>query len=895
MRIDRMHYDIRFKKIDGFHVRKGLKQKGSSTKYFTTYVRMIGLMIFLLFFISPFVQAEGTLIDPDHLLTAEEAQDIEHLLQPFSYPLTLRLAERAEGAMPDWFEGIVREQKPQDNAIVILYIDEDHSFWPYVGDAWVAHGYDTIWLKDKLNQYASPALKSDGLSRALTMLLYELPADLPWTMDGASPASPEHGLPNDPAAQNANHAPTPSNKGLGWIGFIAIAVFVLMLISFIFLLFYRRKLRHEVHVLKTLLEHKEKDVNALSAHVQHLKTLREKEPANVVDAVEANRHSALEHLLDQYQKRLLPDMLEVLEQALERLNLFRVFAAAEDIAYVKEETGTLQEFIQRVSKETRFNAASFKASALDKDDVHDVEAPKMGDAPALSLAARLTSTDEHKQGGADGALSFSEPSLDTRHDEAHVIDGGVFAQDASFTSQTDEKHHRVSDINAQRIELQPDFENLDVWHQRLEMRLSQMAAQSGMSFQRLRALLDDLSKQRETLVQSFAASIQEASHQNTRRDADLQDGLNVRLQSYRESLAALERAYQKLEDEMLAADRLIEMIEVRLPEAMKALEMRYQGIVRKASFANAPQIERELKAMKSRWHALIPLWAEGAFDVVEHEIQIMQSSLETLHAWLDEEEALRRGVDQALEQYAIREEALRQQFSQFIERNKKLERLMDMAETDLSSTIRTFEKALANVQSQRKLCLQYIEEARFQLAWAVLETIQEAIHTLDEQAQNIEAALTSLEGFEKYARTTLRRLDDRLREIEQHMARRFLTAEILAVDEARDAAERALDALRLLLDRFPLPYSSIQEAMAVAETSVDQYAKQATETLEDASYAEAVIHRLNRFRLHDPHIGRYVMQAENCFRDHAFKKARFYAEKAWHEAEKRKKLEDHVR
>lgn len=883
MRIDRIHYYIRFKKIDGFNTKKALKQKGSSTKYFNTkyfktYVRIVGLMFFLLFFTSPFVQAEGTLVDPDHLLTAEEAHDIGSLLQPYSYALTLRLAERAEGAMPDWFEGIVREQQPGDNGIVILYIDEDHSFWPYVGASWASHGYDAIWLKDKLNQYASPALKSDGLSRALTMLLYELPTDLPWTMDGASSAGSEYDLQSDQTLQDAGNAPMQSNKSLGWLGLSVIVVFVFMLISFTFLLLYRRKLRHEVHVLKTLLKHKEKDVLALSEHVQNLKTLRAQESMHVVDAVEANRHSALEHLLEQYQKRLLPDMLEALEQALERLHLFRVFAAAEDIAYVKEETGTLQEFIQRVSKETHF------------------EAPKTVDENRLlAMVEGPPSNDERTPAERDGTGSMSEPILHTPVDASHVDDERLPVQDAPLTFRPDENHHAASDINAQRLELQPIFENLDAWHQRLEMRLSQMAAQSGMSFQRLRQWLDDLSKQRVTLEQSIETSIHAASNPNHRRAAHQQDDLADYVQSYRESIEALEHAYQKLEDEMLAGDRLIEMIEVRLPEAMKAVEMRYQGIVRKASFANAPQIERELKAIKNRWHALIPLWAEGAFDVVEHEIQTIQSSLETLHALLDEEESLRRGVDQALEQYVIREEALRQQLAQFIERNKKLERLMDMAETDLFSTIRTFEKALGNVQSQRKLCLQYIEEARFQLAWAVLETIQEAIRALDEQAKNIEASLTSLEGFEKYARSMLRRLDDRLREIEQHMARRFLTAEMLAVDEARNEAERALDALRLLLDRFPLPYHSIQEAIAVSESSVAQYATQATETLEDASYAEAVIHRLNRFRLHDPHIGRYVMQAENCFRDHAFKKARFYAEKAWDEAEKRKKLGDHVR
>ncbi|MBE3595786.1 MAG: hypothetical protein IMW86_01935 [Hydrogenibacillus sp.] len=353
------------------------------------------------------------------------------------------------------------------------------------------------------------------------------------------------------------------------------------------------------------------------------------------------------------------------------------------------------------------------------------------------------------------------------------------------------------------------------------------------------------------------------------------------------SEAALEKELEALRAALSDADAQSEAIEFRLPQAIKAREARLSALERTGKVEDAETYRRALQAAKARWDKMWPLWADGDLEAVRAEINAVWQALAELDERLKAEEQARRGVDQAFlaEQEAL--EGHRETLQTIEETIQKLRErlLLDEAVLQehrqaLAAALKTYETAFLTVD-------RLLREGHFLLAENALSDLRAERQAFEAAFQRLASEVQAFTGWETEVRRTIEAHRARIALARQNLARAFLDAAEFGFEKRLAHAAGLLDRTLLLLDHRPIAVSTVESALKEATTAADAIVKDVDQTIDDARRAESIIARLNRFRLHEPDIGRFLMQAENCYRDRDFAKARAYAERALSAAEKK--------
>ncbi|PTQ54837.1 MAG: Chromosome partition protein smc [Hydrogenibacillus schlegelii] len=348
-----------------------------------------------------------------------------------------------------------------------------------------------------------------------------------------------------------------------------------------------------------------------------------------------------------------------------------------------------------------------------------------------------------------------------------------------------------------------------------------------------------------------------------------------------------EAELRALRADLEAAEGLMAEIETRLPEAIRQREARLRALQDTGKVAAQAELERALKGLKARWNRLWPLWADGDFAAVRATIAEIEAELQDVDRRLQAEGEARRGMDARYAEERAAEAAYRAAVEALTHRLAALARKFVLDDAALTEALARFEDARNAYAAAFAELERLVRDGHFALAEGQADALIARRKTAERTLAEAMEIVQTLENLEAAARDQVQ--DDRARLVyARQEAERAMLPELAAAFRSDfERAEALLQAVLLRLEHRPLSVTKLREALARAHAEATAAADALLGRLEDARRAEAIIARLNRFRLHDPDIGRYLMQAENCFRDRAFDKARAYAEAAWAIAEKK--------
>ncbi|MDG5787015.1 septation ring formation regulator EzrA [Evansella sp. AB-P1] len=342
----------------------------------------------------------------------------------------------------------------------------------------------------------------------------------------------------------------------------------------------------------------------------------------------------------------------------------------------------------------------------------------------------------------------------------------------------------------------------------------------------------------------------------------------------RETLLQARNQLESLNELIQQVPQFLVQIEKEIPRQIEDLEKGLSELEEEGYSLEHFTFKFQIKDMKRRLFAILPLVENLKLEEVGEPIEIIQKEIDEIYEKLEYEVISKQIVLKEIPEIQERLGNLPFQFKKLRDDTETVKLSYRLSEEDDRKQLK-MEKKLKDLSNQFSVILDAIEENKqtYTALRGIIQDFKASIEELEKEMQDVNDRLNHLRKDERTAAETISELRNKLifghKKLKKSNLPGVPESLLIELDEAEKNIYQASDKL----NEIPLSMDEVLAKVDDATHHVERCVEKLLTILEEAALAESVIQYGNRYRRQYDNINISLLQAEDYFRNYQYKDA----------------------